>query len=407
MSEHTLAWARKLMSDSGASVEVHFDEGGQERFKSWLGPDLPYRLQSAGDLGVRMHQAFLQAFQDGMKKVVIVGTDCPELSDLLVREAFQRLDNNEVVLGPAKDGGYYLIGLKRLVEEIFREIPWGTGKVLEKTLRIAGNLRIPVSLLEPLDDVDRPEDLPVWENFSSTPSLLEREGKGGGGALPISIIIPTLNEEKSIQACLASCGNSADTETIVVDGGSRDRTLEIARSCGAKIIMTPSGRGHQMNRGAQEATGAVLIFLHADTHLPEGFEDCVRQVLSEPGVVAGAFRFCLDASSPSLAIIQRVANWRSRRLQLPYGDQAIFIKTEPFREIGGFPDLPIMEDFEFIRRLKKKGRIHSASLPAITSTRRWTTIGVWKTTLINQMIVIAYYLGVSPFTLARWYRRKK
>jgi len=345
-----------------------------------------------------MHEAFHQAFQEGVEKVVIVGTDCPGLNEDLCQKAFEEIDRNEVVLGPAKDGGYYLIALRRPTEELFRGIPWGTGEVLAKTLETARRLGLRVSLLKTLDDVDRPEDLPVWEKFSSTPSL---------PSPLISIIIPTLNEEENIEACLASCRTSPNTETIVVDGESRDRTVQIARSLGARVILSSPGRSRQMNLGAREASANLLLFLHADTRLPAGFADSVSEVLSRPGTVAGAFLFRLDARSPSLSFIQRVANWRSRRFQLPYGDQAIFLKKVTFEEMGGYPERPIMEDYEFIRRLKRKGRIYTAPLPAVTSARRWMELGVWKTTLLNWAIVIAYSLGVSPATLARWYRKRR
>ena len=418
MTERTLSWARRWKECFPASLEVHFSGSSEESFQKWLGPDLSYRPQPEGDLGARMHEAFRQAFQGGVKKVVIVGTDCPRLNEDLCQKAFEELERNEVVLGPTKDGGYYLIALRRPAEELFRGIPWGTGEVLAKTLKTAQRLGLRVSLLEPLDDVDYPKDLPVWEKFSSTPSLpsplpveslgVEREGEGksGGDSPSISIIIPALNEEENIAACLACCGTSPGTEMIVADGGSRDRTVEIARSLGARVIVSSPGRSRQMNLGAREASANLLLFLHADTRLPAGFADSVSEVLSRPGTVAGAFRFRLDARSPSLSFIQRVANWRSRRFQLPYGDQAIFLKKVIFEEMGGYPEMPIMEDYEFIRRLKRKGRIYTAPLPAVTSARRWMEVGVWKTTLLNWAIVIAYSLGVSPATLARWYRQR-
>ena len=397
MTEYTLSWARRWEERFSGSLQVQFTGSGEEPFLEWLGSDLSYRPQSEGDLGERMHEAFRRAFQERMEKAVIVGTDCPRLNEDLCRKAFEELDRNEVVLGPAKDGGYYLIGLRRPIKDLFREIPWGTGEVLAKTRGIAQNLGIRVFLLEPLEDVDRPEDVPVWEKFSSTPSLPSPF---------ISIIIPALNEEENIEACLASCENSPQAEKIVVDGGSLDRTAAIARSLGARVIFSPRGRGRQMNLGAREAAGDFLLFLHADTRLPEGFADCIGEVLLRPGIVAGAFLFSLDARSPGLSLIEKIANWRSCRLQLPYGDQAIFLKKGTFEEMGGYPEMPILEDYELIRRLKKQGRVFTAPLPALTSARRWREVGLWKTTLLNQMIVLAYHLGISPNTLARWYGRR-
>jgi rSAM/selenodomain-associated transferase 2 len=223
----------------------------------------------------------------------------------------------------------------------------------------------------------------------------------------ISIIIPTLNEEENITPCLEATRSAADVERIVVDGRSTDRTVERALSWGANVLSSEPGRARQMNAGARAATGKILLFLHADTRISLGFDDQIREVLSSPQIVGGAFTFQMDdPSSFSLRLIQKAANIRSRYWQMPYGDQAIFLTTKQFREIGGYPDLPIMEDFELIRRLKKKGRIHTASLPAITSARRWQALGIWKTTLLNYAIVLAYYAGVPPLRICRLARRK-
>ncbi len=223
----------------------------------------------------------------------------------------------------------------------------------------------------------------------------------------ISIIIPALNEEKNIIPCLEATRDAKNVEHIVVDGGSADRTVEKALAWGARVLNSNAGRARQMNVGARVAGGEFLLFLHADTILPPGFDDRIRWVLSRPEIAAGAFAFQLDdASSFSLRLIQKATNVRSRLWQMPYGDQGIFLTAARFKEIGGYPDLPIMEDFELIRRLKKKGLIHTNALPAITSARRWQTLGVWKTTLLNYAIVIAFYAGVSPRIISRLAFRK-
>ena len=197
----------------------------------------------------------------------------------------------------------------------------------------------------------------------------------------------------------------------MVDGGSWDNTVEIAQSGGVKVLSSPAGRAYQMNLGAKAATGNILLFLHADTLLPPGFDDMIRTALDPPlkyqkASVAGAFAVRIDASLRSLRLIERGINWRSRFLQMPYGDQAIFLKTEVFHEIGSFPMLPIMEDFELMLRLKRRGRIVIVGVPVITSARRWLQNGVFKTTLTNQIIILAYLLGVSPERIIHWYRRK-
>ncbi|MFQ5928123.1 MAG: TIGR04283 family arsenosugar biosynthesis glycosyltransferase [Acidobacteriota bacterium] len=221
----------------------------------------------------------------------------------------------------------------------------------------------------------------------------------------ISVIIPALNEAKAIGLALGSTRNCTGVERIVADGGSVDKTVEVARSFGAKVVHSPRGRARQMNAGAEAAKGGLLVFLHADTRLPEGFDNHIRYIMNQSNAIAGAFELQIDAPSPGLRIIEQVANWRSRRLQLPYGDQAIFLRADLFREIGGFPDLPIMEDFEFVRRLRSQGQVVIAPAAALTSARRWQKLGALQTTLINQAVVLAFCLGVDPSRLARWYRR--
>jgi rSAM/selenodomain-associated transferase 1 len=163
MTDHTLTWARQLKNNSAISLEVRYEGGDERLVRQWLGPDIPCCPQENGDLGERMAHAFQGAFSAGMARIIIVGTDVPGLTGNLTRTAFDALLENDVVLGPAKDGGYYLIGLRKPVPQLFAGIPWGSGEVLPKTLRIAADLNFRVFLLEPLADVDLPEDLGVWE----------------------------------------------------------------------------------------------------------------------------------------------------------------------------------------------------------------------------------------------------
>jgi rSAM/selenodomain-associated transferase 2 len=221
----------------------------------------------------------------------------------------------------------------------------------------------------------------------------------------ISVVVPVLNEAGRIKSALASFENATNVEVIVVDGGSQDETVEIAKSLGVQVISSPIGRACQMNAGAKVATGDILLFLHADTRLPAKFDTLVRETLSKPGIVAGAFELAIDAELPGLRLIETMVNWRSRFLSLPYGDQAIFIPADVFQDMGGFPEMPIMEDFEFVLRLRRVGRIEIVPVPVLTSARRWQKLGVAKTTLINQLIILGYFLGVSPEQLVRWYRR--
>ena len=223
----------------------------------------------------------------------------------------------------------------------------------------------------------------------------------------ISIIIPTCNEAENLSELLPELLDIPDVEVLVVDGNSSDDTVNTATALGAKVLRFPPGKALQMNAGAKAARGEILLFLHGDTRLAPGFAGKVYETLNEPGIVAGAFSLKIDGKEYSLRIIEKLANFRSRFLQLPYGDQGFFIKAAMFSAIGGFPVLPIMEDFELARRLKRKGRIKILSQAATTSGRRWKKLGALRTTVINQAIIIGYLLGTNPQKLAEWYRKER
>jgi rSAM/selenodomain-associated transferase 2 len=218
------------------------------------------------------------------------------------------------------------------------------------------------------------------------------------------VIIPTLNEARNLSRVLPVMQNTPQVEVVVVDGGSQDDTVSLAKSFGFKVISTQPGRAGQMNQGARAATGDILLFLHADTYLPDQWDQWVRQTLAQPGVVAGAFDLRIDGEGLGLRLVEWGVGVRSRCFQMPYGDQAIFLPAKGFHELGGFPNLPIMEDFELVRQLRRRGRVAIATPRVTTSGRRWQKLGIWRTTLINQLVIGGYFLGISPQKLVRWYR---
>ncbi|GFE69700.1 TIGR04283 family arsenosugar biosynthesis glycosyltransferase [Chroococcus sp. FPU101] len=223
----------------------------------------------------------------------------------------------------------------------------------------------------------------------------------------LSVIIPVFNEAEQIEATVLPLLKNLDIEIIIVDGGSTDQTIEIAQTLGLKVIVSPEkGRAHQMNYGARVATGEIFLFLHADTRLSQGYQKVIEQTLSLPRVIAGAFELAIDGDENSLRWLEKMVNLRSRLLSLPYGDQGIFLKASVFYEMGGFAPIPIMEDFELIQRLKKKGKIWIVPQSILTSGRRWQKLGVWQTTLINQLIILGYYLGIPLHQLEHLYRKK-
>lgn len=167
MTEHTLIQVRELQNNRPITVEVRFAGGDMTRMAQWLGLDLIYQSQGEGDLGTRMARSLSLAFQDRINHAVIIGTDCPGLNAQIMAEAFGLLhQSHDLVLGPALDGGYYLLGLRYFIPELFISINWGTAEVLQQTVEIAKQLKLSIAYLPDLADVDRPEDLPVWEKIS-------------------------------------------------------------------------------------------------------------------------------------------------------------------------------------------------------------------------------------------------
>lgn len=397
MTLHTLQTARKLARRRSVSLEVHGQGADAYLMGKAFGDDLCYRRQCPGDLGDRMLSSFRQSFHEKMDKVIIIGTDCPGLSVGLLEQAFIRLDMYDLILGPANDGGYYLIGMKAPIPALFEDIPWGTKNVLQRTITKAEKMALTFRLLRALGDVDGPEDLYLWH--TSEKKINKRTSS-------LSIIIPTLNEAETIPSLVEYVQRASEAEIIVVDGGSTDDTVQLAKESGAKIITSSPGRAGQMNKGAKAAQGDILLFLHADTLLPHGFDTHIRLTLQNPHTVAGAFSLHINGPSPGLRIVELITNFRSRYLQMPYGDQGIFVRAGFFRFMGGFPDLPIMEDFAFMRHIRSYGRIVTLKVPVCTSARRWDSLGIIQTTIINQAIILGYLAGISPQRLSRWYHKK-
>ena len=159
MSEAIVARMTEFAANHPVHLEIRYAGGNQQAMEAWLSSDIPCRDQGEGDLGSRLHGAFVQAFAQGNRQVVVIGADCPDLTPALLAQAFTALDTQDLVLGPAMDGGYYLMGLNQTAPALFAEIPWGSGEVLAATLKQAQAMHLSTHLLEPLADVDRPEDL--------------------------------------------------------------------------------------------------------------------------------------------------------------------------------------------------------------------------------------------------------
>jgi rSAM/selenodomain-associated transferase 2 len=217
--------------------------------------------------------------------------------------------------------------------------------------------------------------------------------------MTISIIVPTLNEADAVTAAIESARRAVgDCEIIVVDAGSVDGTAAAASRAGARVVQADGSRSEAMNIGAAHAVGQVLLFLHADTILPTGAGAAIHDALATAS--AGAFRISFDRRRPLLELL---ANFRSRRLGIIYGDQAIFTTRAVFDRVGGYRQMPIMEDCEFISSVRSVGRVVVVPLAVITSTRRHRHHGTAQTLLRGWLIQALYRLGVSPARLARMY----
>lgn len=220
----------------------------------------------------------------------------------------------------------------------------------------------------------------------------------------ISVIVPVLNEEARLHRQLRALSQQGFGELLVVDGGSTDRSPEIARSFPElRLLSAPRGRASQMNAGAAAARGEILLFLHADTTLPQRAAAHIEAALSSPEVIFGAFKLRTVRDEGPTPPWLRLADLRSRYSRLPYGDQAIFVRKEAFFAVGAYPDQPLMEDLELSRRLSALGRYARAPAEVCASSRRLDN-NLIGTTLFLNIAPTLYRLGVPPDRLARWYR---
>ena len=233
-------------------------------------------------------------------------------------------------------------------------------------------------------------------------------------AMPISVIIPTLNEELTIMATLAHTASLGFDELIVVDGGSLDQTPVLVESCRRRtqspaqspirLVTAPPGRARQMNEGAKASGGEILLFLHADTQLPGDAKTMIDRTMADQRLVGGRFDVRFDRPSTWGSIISWMMNWRSRLSGIATGDQALFVRRPIFEQMGGFADMPLMEDIDFSRRLKQKGATVALTATVTTSFRRWERHGPLRTLLLMWVLRFLYWIGVSPSHLIDWYK---
>ena len=221
----------------------------------------------------------------------------------------------------------------------------------------------------------------------------------------LSVVVPVLNEAGRIERLLANLARTCPgAEVIVVDGGSTDGTSDLVRRFPhVMLIEAARGRAQQMNAGARIASGSALLFLHADTTLPPGAQGAIQDALRLPGVVGGRFDVRFDSPRPIFKLIAAMMNVRSRLSRICTGDQALFVRRSTYDALGGYPDIPLMEDIDLSRRLKRQGRMACLRLRVITSARKWEREGVLRTIVLMWTLRLLHRAGVEPARLHRWY----
>lgn len=230
--------------------------------------------------------------------------------------------------------------------------------------------------------------------------------------MTFTVVIPALNEERSLPHTLAHTVSLGFDQIIVVDGGSTDKTHATVEAFASRftphasrliLLASPPGRARQMNRGANESQTDVLLFLHADTELPTNAKRAIEQALQDPTCVGGRFDVRFDQPTFLGSVISSLMNLRSRWSGIATGDQAIFVRRAIFEQLGGYAEIPLMEDIDFTRRLHRIGRVAALREKATTSYRRWRTCGPLRTIILMWTLRGLYRVGVSPNRLGRWY----
>ncbi len=402
-SVSTLPWVKPVLASTG------------EGLKDFLRGPIEIWLQGGGDLGARLEKVSRRALSDH-SYVIAVGADSPGLPAKYLEQAREALARADAVIGPSEDGGFYLLGLRKCPTGLLSGIPWSAPTTCLETIAKLQAAGLTVYILDDWFDVDTAQDLERLSTLitakqieaSKTKHFLETHAWCWAGAQPIrcSVIIPTLNEREFLPQTLRALAQQVWIhEVIVADGGSTDGTREwLAAQNFARVVDAPAGKGNQINQGARAASGDVLLILHADCQLPPDAGERIASVLQSQEVAGGCFEVRFNASQPrSLKLVAAGINSRCRLAKAATGDQGIFVRKRIFEQAGGCPDWPLFEDVDLVRRIKKVGRFAVLRSQLLVSPRRHLARGVFRTVLLIYALRLAFWLGVSPFTLKKWF----
>ncbi len=414
MTKFTLNQCQEL----GINIEAHHFGGSQQEMQTWFGIEndnagkaakIQFFPQVEGHLGHKMFAALKNAFhslyltstqstQNHRKKVLIIGSDCPDNRSDHMRHALSLLQDHDVVLGPSLDGGYYTIGfatdldniqecnnyLEQKIQNLFQEIDWGTELVFAQTMAKIKEQNLVYTLLAPKSDVDF--DYQVSKK--------------------ISVIIPTFNEDSNINHLLTNLPRAFNAEILVVDGKSADNTLKIAAQHGAIALSSELGRAKQIMHAASQASGEILLFLHADSTLPAHWDMQIREVLEQQENSLGYFRFGIKENFWTKPIIEWGVNFRCKYFKLPFGDQGLFVRKKDF-DLWNLPAVPILEDVFLVKCAQKHGQIIGLPCTLLTSGRRWFKHGVIRTTIMNISVLLCHKLGMDLEKIKQSYLKGK
>ncbi len=398
-----LLWAKPVL----ASTEEGRPDGLREPVEVWL--------QEGGDLGVRLENIVRRALRNHPYAIAI-GADSPGLPAKFLEQAREALAQVDAVIGPCEDGGFYLLGLRNCPEGLLSGIPWSAAVTCEETIAKIRGAGLAIEVLDLWFDIDTAEDLEKLARLISagqiqalnTQTFLESHTAAHPilQAFKCSVIIPALNELEYLPQTLAALEKQEWIhEVIVADGGSTDGTREwLAAQNIARVVGAPAGKGNQLNAGALAASGDVFLFLHADCQLPLDAGERIASQLNSPEVAGGCFEVRFSANRPrSLKLVAAGINFRSNLTGAATGDQGIFVRRRVFEQVGGCPDWPLFEDVDLVRRIKNVGRFAVLRSPLLVSPRRHLARGVFRTVLLIYVLRVAFWLGVSPFTLKKWF----
>lgn len=390
-----------------ADILVFYTGGKPYALKKIFGLIVQYVEQEGETLGDRMYNAFNAVLGAGYDQAVLIGTDVPTINADIIENAFCQIDDSQIVMGPTTDGGYYLVGMNVPVKEVFGLKRYGDSSVFDATVRAAGNSGFRVAVTDELSDIDEATDVAVLRRLMRSSDNLRKSNtaKMLAESLKISIIIPTYNEKNTIERMLEQLKPyREDAEVIFADGGSTDGTVEAIGSQ-FRVIKSGKGRAVQMNTAAKEAKGDVLFFLHCDSELPKDITGEIRRCMMDHQY--GCFGVGFHSKNFFMLTNSVISNHRAFSRGLPFGDQGIFIDRDLFFEIGMFPEIPIMEDYELGRILKSRGIKPGRTERRIyTSTRRYErgTVGILKTEFMMWDLRRKYRDGMNIDEIAQRYK---